>query len=504
MSTLIPLVLAAGLAGPPAAAAQDLSWKDGVLGSTLAYALKATPGQLWILGLSKTEGPIPLALIDGADPRLLFLGLDLIQIWKSGTVPVGGEVSLVYPLPPDASVVGLKVHAQGLTLPGTTTLVDKLSNTVALRLQLSGTSVPTVGKRPDPGSGHTQTPLPDGRVLLVGGADPAGALLSTHEIFLPQAQVFLQSPPLAAARVDHTGTALFDGRVLVAGGRELAGATATCLLIDGASGTAASAAPLLSPRSRHTATRLSDGRVLVVGGLAVDDPADVVATLLSAHAATALYDPVLDAWSAGPSLANGLIGHAAVLLPDGRVLVTGGYELGSLFGFPTQVLTAAAWLIDPVLGTVAPAAPLPQAIARHASIVPAADGRAVVLGGERIEPFYLLVYVAGVHRYDASADAWTTLAPLAKPRGYHAVVEAGGKIVVVGGISALDSMTLIETAEATAEAAPGDLSGWGAPIALTAGRHRVRATAYDGGVRVLVTGGPLDAAPAPTAEIVMP
>jgi hypothetical protein len=65
-------------------------------------------------------------------------------------------------------------------------------------------------------------------------------------------------------------------------------------------------------------------------------------------------------------------------------------------------------------------------------------------------------------------------------------------------------MTLIETAEPTAEVAPGDLSGWGAPIPLTAGRHRARATAYDGGVRVLVTGGPLDAAPAPTAEIVMP
>jgi hypothetical protein len=364
--------------------------------------------------------------------------------------------------------------------------------------------VATVGKRPKPGIGHTQTLLDDGRVLLLGGTDALSAILGVNELFWPQGQVFVQSPALAPARVDHTASKLPDGRVLVAGGRSVVGATASCLAVDGLLGTSGPVASLPAPRSRHTATTLADGRVLLIGGLGVDDPADIVATLLSAHTQTAIYDPATDAWSAGPTFAKGLIGHAAVLLQDGRVLVTGGYAMSSLFGFPVQALTDAAWLVDPATNSVTAAASMPQPVARHASIVPSVDGRAVVLGGERIDIFFLPVYVPDVRRYDATANTWTTLAPLKKARGHHAVVEAAGKIVVVGGIRALDSMLLIETAEATAEVAPGNLSSWGTPIPLAAARFRVRATAFDDGVRVLVTGGALDLEPSPTAEIVMP
>jgi hypothetical protein len=151
-----------------------------------------------------------------------------------------------------------------------------------------------------------------------------------------------------------------------------------------------------------------------------------------------------------------------------------------------------------------PAAPMPQAVAWHAAIAPSGDERPVVIGGERIEPFFLPVYVDGVHRYDPATDAWTTLPPLANPRGHHAVVQAGGKIVVVGGIRELDSTTLVETPELTAEVAPAALTGWGAPISLQAPRNRARATSFDGGQRVLVTGGPVGGVPSPTAEIVMP
>jgi len=151
------------------------------------------------------------------------------------------------------------------------------------------------------------------------------------------------------------------------------------------------------------------------------------------------------------------------------------------------------------------AASLPGPRARHASLTPEADGRALVLGGERIEPFFQPVYTADVWRYEPDTNTWTTLPSLAGPRGYHAAVEAAGRIVVVGGVSSVDPTLTEQFPEPTVEVAPGDVSAWAAPIPLVTGRQRAAATPVDGGQRVLVTGGPLGAAfPDPTAETVLP
>ena len=72
---------------------------------------------------------------------------------------------------------------------------------------------------------HTATLLPDGRVLVVGGAvlwgtnwnDP-GAILSSVEIYDPAGDTWSPLPPLRQARVDHTATLLPDGRIFVTGG----------------------------------------------------------------------------------------------------------------------------------------------------------------------------------------------------------------------------------------------------------------------------------------------
>ena len=73
---------------------------------------------------------------------------------------------------------------------------------------------------------QTTTLLPDGRVLVIGGAklwdtnwnDP-GAILSSVEIYDPAGDTWSPLPPLRHARADHTATLLPDGRVFVAGGR---------------------------------------------------------------------------------------------------------------------------------------------------------------------------------------------------------------------------------------------------------------------------------------------
>ena len=490
-------------------AAQELLWTDGVIGSSVDYHLDGDTGEPWLLGLSFNAGPTPIALLDASDPRVLSIGIDHLNVWTSGVLPAGVHVQS-YPLLLDASAVGLPLHAQFLTLFGPTTLIDDISNPVSFVLQTPGSVVSTLGGRTGFAKGDTASVLLDGRVFLAGGVDDSGGsevLLARAERFDPMTQTFAAcAATLGAARTSHTSSVLQDGRVLLVGGRGTAGALASVEIYDPVSDTLSAAAVLSSARSQHTATVLSDGRVLVVGGVSIDDPADPFATLVSAPTSTEVYDPAVNAWNAGPDLPTGLIGHAAVLLGDGRVLISGGIELTSLFGFPSQKWTANCHLADPVAGTLSAAAPLPSPRANHAAIVPQSDGRALAIGGETIVPFLLSVFIDEVVRYEHTSDTWVSRAPLSNARGYHDVCETTNSIVVVGGVSDIDTSLGITTPAATVEIAPPDASSWGAPIPMHFGRTTVRAVALNDGLRVLVTGAGPDSliTPDPSAELVLP
>ena len=75
---------------------------------------------------------------------------------------------------------------------------------------------------------------------------------------------------------------------------------------------------MATARDYHTATLLPDGRVLVAGGFDNDKR-----PLASAE----VYDPSNGTWTAAGSMKVARVAHTATLLPDGRVLVAGGYNL---------------------------------------------------------------------------------------------------------------------------------------------------------------------------------
>jgi len=65
-------------------------------------------------------------------------------------------------------------------------------------------------------------------------------------------------------------------------------------------------------RSSHTATLLPNGKVLVVGGWPADASAEP-------------YDPASGKWTSTGALSTARGEHRALLLKDGRVLVLGGF-----------------------------------------------------------------------------------------------------------------------------------------------------------------------------------
>ena len=66
---------------------------------------------------------------------------------------------------------------------------------------------------------HSANLLPDGRVLIVGGLDPATeeSMIATAEIWDPSTMAFGPAGTLAGGTFGHTATLLPDGRVLIVG-----------------------------------------------------------------------------------------------------------------------------------------------------------------------------------------------------------------------------------------------------------------------------------------------
>jgi hypothetical protein len=100
---------------------------------------------------------------------------------------------------------------------------------------------------------------------------------------------------------------------------------------------------MTASRAAHTATLLPDGRVLITGGL-------------TGLASTEIFDPTTETFTPAGNLSVARAGHSATLLSNGKVLIAGGYN-GSYL--------ASAELYDPVAKRFTPASAMTAARSGH-------------------------------------------------------------------------------------------------------------------------------------------
>ena len=183
-------------------------------------------------------------------------------------------------------------------------------------------------------SEHTATVLPDGKVLIVGGAEPTAELYdpATHSSSIA-------GVPVCGNTEGAEATLLSDGRVLMTGGTS---APDCAEIYDPETVSFSEVGGLNVQHWEHTATLLTDGRVLVAGGYRRG--AD--GALASSEVAE-IYDPVTATFSLTGSLNAGRFSHAAVSLPTGDVLITGGCTLTA----SVDVCIGTAELYDHATGT---------------------------------------------------------------------------------------------------------------------------------------------------------
>jgi hypothetical protein len=184
---------------------------------------------------------------------------------------------------------------------------------------------------------------------------------------------------------------------------------------------------MITARAGHTATRLPDGRVLITGGYAGEGSAP----LRSAE----LFDPGTNRFVATGDMAVGRGAHTATLLPDGRVLVVGGWTGSSA---RTEVE-----FYDPGTGVFPGAAPLPGPRAAHSATL-LRDGLVLVVGGQSDRTTILDTAVL----YDPAQDVWRAAGRLRVARFKLALAPlADGGALVVGGQTRDDFRARLATTE---------------------------------------------------------
>ncbi len=240
-------------------------------------------------------------------------------------------------------------------------------------------------------------------------------------------------------------------------------------------------------RWEAAAVLLPNGNVLVAGGASEIS----FAGIRSAE----LFIPTNGSWVVTGSMLSERRSFTLTLLPNGTVLAAGG--------FGTNLTVSTAELYDPVSGIWTPTGSLQTRRGSHtATLLP--NGKVLVVGGTSLTSAQAITVpfdpvLASAEIYDPATGTWTPTASMGQPRQHHtATLLANGKVLVAGGDNYFGGVL-----PTTAEVYDPDTGKWSPTLPLVSGR-RAHTTALLPNGKVLVAGGFNTSDTGPTAELFDP
>jgi len=275
----------------------------------------------------------------------------------------------------------------------------------------------TTGSMTIPRVLHIATLMPNGKVLIAGGWSCLGCFEARAELYDASTGTFGPTGSMSNARTGPTGTLLPNGKVLIVGGLGPVGdlllSLASAELYDPATGTFSATGSMITGRSDHTATLLPNGKVLIAGGFGD------TGGLASAE----LYDPATGTFGPTGSMSIARDKPIATLLFNGKVLIAGGSSNGFL---------ATAELYDPVTGTFGPTGSMTNARGGHtANLLP--NGKVLIAGG----CCTFADFLATAELYDASTGTFGPTGSMSNARtGHTGTLLSNGAVLIAGGCCA--------------------------------------------------------------------
>jgi hypothetical protein len=223
--------------------------------------------------------------------------------------------------------------------------------------------------------------------------------------------------------------------------------------------------PMSTGRQSHAATLLADGRVLITGGEG-EQTSDCGCGPIFGSAE--IYDPGSGTFTVTGSMARERTFHTATLLPGGKVLIAGG------FGFTAGVASTAE-LFDPASGTFGAVGDMAAPHARHTATL-LSNGKVLIAGGSPS---------GSAELFDPASGTFAATGNMNTPRlGHTATLLSNGKVLIAGGTGdsgPLASAELFDPASGTFTAT--------SPMATARTGHTATLLDTTSQGRVLIAGG---------------
>ncbi|NOS81443.1 MAG: hypothetical protein HOP32_07680 [Nitrospira sp.] len=294
-------------------------------------------------------------------------------------------------------------------------------------------------------AGHAAVRLANGQILITGGISSStltAPALDTAELYDPTTNTFTAlTGRMRSARLSHTATLLPAGQVLLTGGQ-----------IDNNNGDGNNSAELYEPatqtftaisntmtvpRGAHVAVLLPNGKVFLAGGFNMG-----FTDIPFAHNTAELYDPATQTFTAiAARMTSSRSDHpAATLLPNGKILITGGEG-------PSNVTLNTAELYDPTTQTFAAITATMTSVRQGHRATLLLNGQVLITGGGNFSSGPAL---DTAELFDPTTQTFTAAtATMASPRALHeaTLLPNGTVLLTGGGNGSINSFVVLNTAE---------------------------------------------------------